>query len=289
MELCPFCQFCLQKPGQQRNHYPTFPEFVASAESYHLCGLLLESLSGSPRKEITDRVRAGSYSKVTLRFSLENAFIEVITRDRYIKGRVCTCEGPKVRFLGFLILPKNNSRVANLVTTVLAKFVHQAIWSAEESVSFKERVPVINEWMNECLAEHPSCLISKPDFLPTRLLDVGEGLGSKLRLVESVDIPKTRGNIPKFMALSHCWGKSRPSLVLSSSSIEILSDGVELDQLPRTFKDAARIVQMLGMRYLWIDSLCIKQDSIVDWQREAARIDSIISKCTLNPCGCFIY
>lgn len=136
--------------------------------------------------------------------------------------------------------------------------------------------------MNECLAEHPSCLLSKPDFLPTRLLDVGEGLVSKLRLVESVAIPKTPGNFPKFMALSHCGGKSRPFLVLSSSSIEILSDSVELDQLPRTFKDAARIVQMLGRRYLWIDSLRIKQDSSVDWQKEAAQMDSIYRNAHLT-------
>jgi hypothetical protein len=106
MNLCSFCQVCLQKPGQQHNHYPTFPEFVASAESCHLCGLLLESLSGSPRKEIADRVRAGSYSKVTLRFSLENAFVEVITRDRYTKGRVFTVREPEGQFLGYWILPK---------------------------------------------------------------------------------------------------------------------------------------------------------------------------------------
>ncbi len=84
------------------------------------------------------------------------------------------------------------------------------------------------------------------------------------------------------MALSHCWGKTQPFLVLSSSSIEILSDGVELDQLPRTFKDAAQIVQMLGRRYFWIDSLCIKQDSTVDWQKEAAQMDSIYRNAHLT-------
>jgi hypothetical protein len=283
MNLCSFCQVCLQKPGQQHKHYPTFPELIASAESCHLCELLLESLSGSPREEITKRVRAGSYSKVTLQFSLEDAFVEVITNDRYIKGSVFTVRGPKGQFLGFWIVPKKkNLRVTNSLAIVLAKFVHRAIWSAEEFVSFQQRVPVIDEWVNECLAKHPSCLPPKIDFLPTRLLDVGEGLGSKLRLVESVDIPKKPGNFPKFMALSHCWGKSRPFLVLSSSSIEILSDGIELDQLPRTFKDAARVVQMLGRRYLWIDSLCIKQDSSVDWEKEAAQMDSIYRNAHLT-------
>ena len=177
MDLCPFCQVCLQKPGQLHNHYPTFPEFVASAESCHLCGLLLKSLSGSPRKKITDRVRAGSYSKVTVRISRENAFVEVITKDRYIKGRVFTVREPKGQFPSLGFSPQELS-FTNLLAIVLAKFVHRAIWSVEEFVSFQQRVPVINEWVDECLAEHPSCLLSKTDFLPTRLLDVGEGLGS---------------------------------------------------------------------------------------------------------------
>jgi heterokaryon incompatibility protein (HET) len=67
----------------------------------------------------------------------------------------------------------------------------------------------------------------------------------------------------------------RPPPVLDSSSTNVLFDGVELPDLPRTFKDAIHIVQIFGMRYLWIDSLCIIQDSLEDWQREAAQMDSI--------------
>ena len=156
-----------------------------------------------------------------------------------------------------------------------ARFRHRAIWSAEESVPFHRRLQVIHEWVDECLKEHPSCHRSKIDFLPTRLLDVGKDPGSKVRLVESEDIPKTPGNNPRFLALSHCWGKVRPTVVLDSLSIDELLNGVELANLPRTFKDAARVVQMLGMRYLWIDSLCIKQDSAADWQKQAAQMNSI--------------
>jgi len=114
MKLCPFCQVCLQNPGQQHNHYPTFPEFMASAESCHLCGLLLKSLSGSPRNEIMDRVRASSYSKVTVRISLENAFVEVITKDRYIKGRVFTVREPKGQFVSLGFFP-SKSKVHKLI------------------------------------------------------------------------------------------------------------------------------------------------------------------------------
>src|ERR1700712_2532477 len=122
-----------------------------------------------------------------------------------------------------------------------AELRHRAIWSAQESVPFLQRLPVIKEWISECCEQHPSCSSSSTDFLPTRLLDVGQGHGSKLRLVESKDIIKIPDNCPKFVALSHSWGKVRPSLVLDSSSIDIISSSLELAELPRTFKDAARI------------------------------------------------
>jgi hypothetical protein len=109
-----------------------------------------------------------------------------------------------------------------------ARFRHRVIWSAEGSVPFHQRQPVIDERVNECLKKHPSCLPSKVNFLLARLLDVGEDLGSIVRLIESEHIPKKRGSYPKFLALSHRWGKARASLVLDSSTIEVLSNDVEL-------------------------------------------------------------
>ena len=38
---------------------------------------------------------------------------------------------------------------------------------------------------------------------------------------------------------------------------------------PRTFQDAVIITRKLGIRYLWIDSLCILQDSRDDWEKES--------------------
>jgi hypothetical protein len=45
--------------------------------------------------------------------------------------------------------------------------------------------------------------------------------------------------------------------------------------LPRTFADAVRIKRAMNIRYLWIDSLCIVQNDIVDWETEAAAMASI--------------
>ncbi|KAH7378009.1 hypothetical protein BKA64DRAFT_585809, partial [Cadophora sp. MPI-SDFR-AT-0126] len=38
--------------------------------------------------------------------------------------------------------------------------------------------------------------------------------------------------------------------------------------LPVLFRDAIELTRTLGIRFLWIDSLCIIQDDIEDWERE---------------------
>ncbi|KAL8900046.1 MAG: hypothetical protein Q9207_005884 [Kuettlingeria erythrocarpa] len=45
-----------------------------------------------------------------------------------------------------------------------------------------------------------------------------------------------------------------------------------LNTLPLNFQDAITTVRALGLRYLWIDALCIVQDSKRDWELEAARM-----------------
>jgi hypothetical protein len=45
--------------------------------------------------------------------------------------------------------------------------------------------------------------------------------------------------------------------------------------MPATFRDAIEITKRLGIRYLWIDSLCIIQDNAVDWERESSRMSTI--------------
>jgi len=48
-----------------------------------------------------------------------------------------------------------------------------------------------------------------------------------------------------------------------------------LDKLPQTFRDAIIIVRAIGLRYLWIDSLCIIQDSLEDWHFESSRMAEV--------------
>lgn len=55
-----------------------------------------------------------------------------------------------------------------------------------------------------------------------------------------------------------------------------------MEELPRTFRDAVAITRQLGIRYLWIESLCILQDSEQDWHAESSKMSSIYQNSVLT-------
>ncbi len=72
----------------------------------------------------------------------------------------------------------------------------------------------------------------------------------------------------KYGTLSHRWSNSNP-LKLLQGNVEQLKAGIPFTSLSVTFQNAAQVAMKLDCRYIWIDSLCIIQDSQEDWAREA--------------------
>jgi hypothetical protein len=54
------------------------------------------------------------------------------------------------------------------------------------------------------------------------------------------------------------------------------------NSIPPTFRDAITTSRKLGYRYLWIDSLCIIQDSYDDWVSESNRMQSYYKESVLT-------
>jgi hypothetical protein len=95
----------------------------------------------------------------------------------------------------------------------------------------------------------------------------------------SISEPGERG---EWIALSWCWG--HPDLAPLKTELASLPSrvkGIEIGDLPALFKDACFITRKLGYRYLWIDSLCIIQDSPEDWTEQAAQMGNIYKNSTL--------
>lgn len=104
------------------------------------------------------------------------------------------------------------------------------------------------------------------------MLDVGDSVESKiLKLVHGA------GLTGRYVALSHCWG-TNPIIKTTKATLASFFECIDPSTLSRTFLDAVATTRRLGIRYLWIDSLCIVQDDSEDWEREAASMAQVYSQ-----------
>lgn len=135
--------------------------------------------------------------------------------------------------------------------------------------TFELAVPLIKTWIQRCDLNH-NCSehgLGIPTELPTRVIDVGDSSHDPYLYI-------THGETGRFAALSHCWGPPQMSERLTTTKDNVLAhcEGMALNKFPKTFRDAINITRGLGLRYLWIDCLCIIQDSIEDWILEVNRM-----------------
>ena len=152
----------------------------------------------------------------------------------------------------------------------------------QESTSSENTLRLASHWLHNCLHNHEcekhSSSESDQTWHPSRLIDVGDSVsGDQLRLCESAEIPP--GCL--YVALSHCWG-TLEIFKLTSGNLESLKNRVPPNKLTKTFLNAIEVTRRLGIRYAWIDSLCILQDSTEDWIREAALMGKVYKHCYCN-------
>ena len=117
------------------------------------------------------------------------------------------------------------------------------------------------------MKKHPIC--TEPDglHLPSRVIDVSRMDEESL----AIFCPTAKID---YAALTHCWGGGKP-FSTSSANLALRSVAFDLAELPRTFQDAVKVTRRLGLRYLWIDSICIVQDSRDDWAKESMKMGDI--------------
>jgi hypothetical protein len=136
----------------------------------------------------------------------------------------------------------------------------------------------IRQWLRDCENNH-ECSRYRREItkLPTRVLDLGEDPKPQ----DPIKLFETEGAAGTYMTLSHCWGTAH-FITTTEATIKRRIAGIPLADLPQTFKDAVSLTRSLGIRYLWIDSLCIKQLDKDDWESEAGKMGSVYSQSFLN-------
>lgn len=147
-----------------------------------------------------------------------------------------------------------------------------------QDTSSNENFLCASRWLLNCLTKHVNCIVVEGLLppLPTRIIDVGlpnDSVNIVLLVTEQI-----RG---RYVALSHRWGDSDIKKTTRSNLGERLN-GMLLSDLTKTMQEAVIITRRLGIRYLWIDAICIIQDSHSDWSYEASRMSDVYKNSVLT-------
>jgi hypothetical protein len=71
---------------------------------------------------------------------------------------------------------------------------------------------------------------------------------------------------------------------LSRQRLKFFMIDIPASQLSPIFLDAIQITRALGFWYIWIDALCIIQDSEEDWEREGRKMAAVYGRPACNIC-----
>lgn len=154
----------------------------------------------------------------------------------------------------------SEDRAAKLVT------IRPVQTEVDTDQAYKE----IKTWLRACKL-HPGCPTQRKVRFPTRVIDVGSRVNS---------VPKlyiTKGAAGRYAALSYCWGGPQDG-ALTRDNLQRSLKAFDMESISQTIKEAIKVVRAVGLRYLWVDALCILQDSDDDKTREIANMDQVYSK-----------
>jgi hypothetical protein len=144
-------------------------------------------------------------------------------------------------------------------------------------------IPQIRNWLQTCQREHIRCKTAHlsehiHDVGTFRLIYVGPKSDPKVYLSSTEDMESW----PKYTTLSHRWTSATRTTQLLWSNIEKYFVDIDTDMWPAVYKQALYVTREIGVQFLWIDSICIVQDSKDDWTEQSSLMDYIYARGVLN-------
>lgn len=130
----------------------------------------------------------------------------------------------------------------------------------------------MRQWLQICDDTHPS-------------LDKGLELDlASLRVIDTEEHRVCEVEKPcRYACLSYVWGKGSQTQYTTATrdSLET-SNGLQVVDLPQTIKDAIQVTREAGLRYLWVDALCILQDDLEDKAKIISKMGPIYGGASLT-------
>jgi hypothetical protein len=279
MMLCYFCKdLDLDQTGQICSkgavHHASLTDLMASAEEgCELCMLIRDR---SQKGNLTDQIDQNKCIRYLFCDRTSHSILYFVQGNGlfpnvHARLNVCTTEGTSSSSSGLEELYRILILKFELDDTAAKEIPQRPMYHDVSSIAFFEDVA---RWITICETNHSECLGREEKLLPTRVIDVGDEKHDPFLSISN-------GRHGSWITLSHCWGGTQP-VKTELSTLHDRSMKLPLEELPPLFKDAVIVTRNLGYRYLWIDSLCIIQDSTDDWIRESANMGYVYSNCVLT-------
>ncbi|KAI0168751.1 heterokaryon incompatibility protein-domain-containing protein, partial [Pestalotiopsis sp. NC0098] len=190
-----------------------------------------------------------------------------------------------------LVTPKGSRRINSDAYAASAKESH---FLGRGLVDNKEKQALMKSWIDICVEKHgANCRNTdamKPDFkklIRSTFFGVVDVVDMQLK-----PLPIVNGKPERYVALSYVWGKShlrdKPYTTTRANVMtRIQHGGLEnaWERLPRTIQETILLVARLGERYVWIDSLCIVQDSVTSWELNAKAMHLVYGNAHFTICA----
>lgn len=282
---CLFCkEFDLSNvdPNQSMAHQPSFAALQNSAiAGCDLCRLFIIGFKDLfTQKEIENLLKGRNEYDIDTSVHLERSYVDIRRPSAGMRDHIRVIIGNLVNEQGerlvsrYICLPiyaekgmlyysskKNTNLQENTGSTAAKSITYRPVSLNPGS---EESIALINSWLEICKSHHMEC--RKPEQpLPTRVIDV----------LDNQKILSTHGESGSYIALSYCWGKSGKNILLSRDNLrDFQTRGVNINILPKTVRDAIQITKRIGVRYLWVDALCIiqQEQDLKDFKIEALKM-----------------
>ncbi|KAK1760036.1 Neutral/alkaline non-lysosomal ceramidase [Echria macrotheca] len=258
---------------------PDFPNMKETATAgCQLCGLVRRALlrrdldNRGPVEVLGAYIWDGNGGKFDVESELDEGLV-------YLRCEVFSRE-PKIE------------RIAYVVFLVETEDENLADWLRARNARATTPLTTSNiEWIKSELDQcDNNCSHEVPDFsafIPTRLIDVGVAGATDPRLVVSSDLGSTDPSAVRYAALSYCWGPkvdAEKQLTTEKSTYDSRCAAMPLETMSPVMRDAVIVCRTIGIRYLWIDAVCIIQDDLDDWGQESEVMGLVYYYAYLTIC-----
>ncbi|KAH8650663.1 heterokaryon incompatibility protein-domain-containing protein [Tricladium varicosporioides] len=136
----------------------------------------------------------------------------------------------------------------------------------------------ISSWIDDCKTNHQGCNRRTNFGIPSRLLSVAGMDDDEIPIIRLEDTDITREY--EYVALSHVWSLTSP-LKTTLENLPKHQQAVSWNDLSIGLREVIILTMCLGITHIWIDSLCIIQDSSQDWESECPRMGHIYGEATV--------